>query len=933
MPKETLRLDKFIEMKPSTADGSSLALLSNIRCDISPNLVPEQNDDLVSQTAYMDYKTITVNGTLHSVGVTTAGVIIVDGASYGSMPGSKGKITIFGSVALIINPDSNASPAKIVTFGTDVENGVFDTSTTLVSNDLLETPGGVSDIDKFVVLNSKLAIALFVGDYKLQYVVLDDFDVYTSGMVIACEEFERQIIKFDVHYDEVDVDYAVFAYYDESGYLCFGRYDIASWFTDGETHDSAKFVKIVNPTDIYDGTIRCGPISSPDGSTLISLAVTLEKVFWQYYSEAWGTYIDNHDIEDEEDVLYSARLSNFPVTGSVLIEEFESGWTVNSIQKSKLPIYYPPVLDYHYADMRVFPGIAILSYEYNEVGLDTRLHYYEKLPGLTERWMNGFMCWSGEQPYDTTVGTPYLGIDDIHPKAFDSDTNHSDGNCYRWFQRYALMYTPSTHTPHTLSSAVGWKTSYYRSLIILHYPDGLTYGGYEGYTAELFSIAEYMEDGFEEWALYDDMTYYDDLGVEFSLCAQTITTGNFSIVPEMTDDMMFTYADREINRIEFAIGAVWPAVVIDDTTPLDTIITDLDFITLEETNTTSESIGFEAGTTRYAYSFIYDGYQESPLSVDKHDTTNTYSRYTVDIILTISANLVSLLSKRITGINLYSAPIEDGVETELYRLVKSLPLSYDMFSVSGNTYVARVQDNGNRLASFNAVAGFSESLKSVSVNRAIQCACLGYVFVADADVVNVDEKVPIGNIVIRSLPLQPSVFDYSENFVTLPFTALAMAEYNNRLYVFGSDEYAIVNPETMGIEFKSSSIGCLSTNHLVSTEYGIFIYFNNNVYAIESSIALPIGNPIKTSAYSSETDIIVLDDITTGVYLFYLKKRTSLLVMCSTDSVSIAYMYSIFNKRWVIYDMTHSECEQLPDSAYECDGIVYVNYDELVPES
>jgi hypothetical protein len=102
----------------------------------------------------------------------------------------------------------------------------------------------------------------------------------------------------------------------------------------------------------------------------------------------------------------------------------------------------------------------------------------------------------------------------------------------------------------------------------------------------------------------------------------------------------------------------------------------------------------------------------------------------------------------------------------------------------------------------------------------------------------------------------------------------------------------------MAIEYKSDALGCASYKFLVMTEFGIFVFFNDNVYAIDGATVIPIGNDIKISLYNAATPIVIPSLETMGVIsLHYFKKRNALCVV-GKDYV---YLYSIPNKRWMLY--------------------------------
>ena len=99
----------------------------------------------------------------------------------------------------------------------------------------------------------------------------------------------------------------------------------------------------------------------------------------------------------------------------------------------------------------------------------------------------------------------------------------------------------------------------------------------------------------------------------------------------------------------------------------------------------------------------FDGVSVSPLSDSYVEITDDNAAF--DIRYTLSFDLSDLrgISKRITSINVYSAIYSGGEALELYRLVKSFPLTNENFFING-IYRKRDQyDTNARLASFNPV--------------------------------------------------------------------------------------------------------------------------------------------------------------------------------------------------------------------------------------
>lgn len=333
----------------------------------------------------------------------------------------------------------------------------------------------------------------------------------------------------------------------------------------------------------------------------------------------------------------------------------------------------------------------------------------------------------------------------------------------------------------------------------------------------------------------------------------------------------------------------------------------------------TDGSGYDAGAVvRMKIAFVFDGVSVSPLSDSYVEITDDNAAF--DIKYTLSFDLSDLrgISKRITSINVYSAIYSGGEALELYRLVKSFPLTNENFFLndSGVYETGHQYDTNARLASFNTDSGYSETVDTVSLARRLQCACQNYLFVGDVDIHSRNfSGVNTSNLVVRSLPFQPSVFNYQEDFVVLAFTPTALVAHNNRIYAFGSDCYSIINPDTLGVEHTSYSCGAANKNHVTVCDFGVFVFYAKNVYHIDGQRITPIGEPIRSINNSVEaTNFTVNKSLVAahpkslssvyGTYLFieYLPSKQEIVVVFRSGLTSIGmFAYCIPRNKWSFY--------------------------------
>lgn len=357
--------------------------------------------------------------------------------------------------------------------------------------------------------------------------------------------------------------------------------------------------------------------------------------------------------------------------------------------------------------------------------------------------------------------------------------------------------------------------------------------------------------------------------------------------------------------------------------PLDIAL--LTATAIEDTGGTSSFV--KDDILRYKIAFVFDGTSVSPLSNEYYEVTDSVSDYFyVSLDLAFNQQQLEYISKRITAINIYRAPVIGVDESDLYRLAKSVELTRENFSYDPTDDVLKwtgYDDYGSALASFNADAGYSETQKTVSVSRKCQCICNNYLFAGN---VTIDSRDLVGintnNLVVRSLPFQPSIFNYSEEFCVLPFTPIALVPFNSRVYAFGSEQYAIINSDSLAIEHISNSCGISDKDHAVTTDYGIFVYYNHNLYHVNNAEVKSIGDVVREN--NSGSYAMSLADFDEEVFVGYVQSRNAVVILgCreetdSQDSIVMMFAYGIATGKWASYEISEASTDY-PISLYDKD--------------
>ena len=165
----------------------------------------------------------------------------------------------------------------------------------------------------------------------------------------------------------------------------------------------------------------------------------------------------------------------------------------------------------------------------------------------------------------------------------------------------------------------------------------------------------------------------------------------------------------------------------------------------------------------YAVSFLYDGYQESPLSPwSMYDPANTQQ---ITFTLRIYA---SGLSKRITHVNIYrSNGTGDSVPTGFFRLVDSISTKYGWSETAqphtspnwGNYYEKDFIDNRDDGSSYEARVGISEAIDNTLPKYGLSAKVNNYLYIADCSHIDIDNAT---NYLFKSRPFNFDQFNWLE---------------------------------------------------------------------------------------------------------------------------------------------------------------------------
>lgn len=352
------------------------------------------------------------------------------------------------------------------------------------------------------------------------------------------------------------------------------------------------------------------------------------------------------------------------------------------------------------------------------------------------------------------------------------------------------------------------------------------------------------------------------------------------------------------------------------------------------TATAAASTNFPVNSfSRYKFTFVYDGFQESPLSdFVQIDLGSSPKKYTIETRIWEP----NILSKRITHINIYrsenvisvaGSPDEDT--WGYYRFVKQKELdsSWDLVSpTSGEEYRKfNFTDGGKMSATYESITGVDEDIKTFNIKFSIGHMYNGSLFVADAKIKSLEDE---STYIFKSQVNRPQVFDYSKDFLVLPETVNALGSYGNRVFAFSDGAVYRIEPNNMILEHIYEGSGALSQRSIVSVDEGLFYADKNGIYhqagPVPQRISLPIEKGM-TYSYDSKSDDVPI--------LAWDPKRSSLLVFLkkSGSTVHFCLTYNLPRKRWDVVSIdtagvVRGSTMQFDGDVYYTDGYKMYNF-------
>lgn len=345
-------------------------------------------------------------------------------------------------------------------------------------------------------------------------------------------------------------------------------------------------------------------------------------------------------------------------------------------------------------------------------------------------------------------------------------------------------------------------------------------------------------------------------------------------------------------------------------------------VSLSAAAATGTSTSF-TGDKNYFYkiSYVYDGYQESPLSSDFMITqtgTPTQISVSVDLFNT------STISKRITHVNLYMAEGDEASSdpTGYYRLVKSIDINDQWVEAAddatspdwGVKKSHQFLHNGTSQGSYEARTGIPETLGNFTPSYKLSTVLNNQLFIANCKHPEIDNA---DLYLFKSRPFNYDQFNWVFDSLLLPDMPTAIKGFNGRIYAFTKSKTYRIEPNGMYIEDIFDGAGCLNSKSIIVTDYGMFFADDNNIYFHNGSTPRPIANPILTQTdadvenapTSSYTAWQLRSSPQKDVIMGFDNKRRALLVFfdiqysySGTQNRYYCWAYSLDSQRWDLWE-------------------------------
>ena len=323
-----------------------------------------------------------------------------------------------------------------------------------------------------------------------------------------------------------------------------------------------------------------------------------------------------------------------------------------------------------------------------------------------------------------------------------------------------------------------------------------------------------------------------------------------------------------------------------------------------------------------AYSLIFDGYQETPLTYLTQGTiTGEESRTggpaneewlqpegisiitdgagegfihyilgTVDVTVTVGSfpDRCSHVNYYIGFSNLTSANEPLGY----YHLVRTDVVDHTTPPPANFT----ITIDAALGASYEASSGHPEIVTNPTPGWALACQTEAHHIVGKCTVTGLSDA---GNYILKSEPYQFSNFNWISNFLRLPTAPTALIPFAGRVWAFDTHRIYKLDIGTMSIEDIEEGVGVDDPQQVIVTEFGLFFANPQGIYFSDGGISQNISEPI-LRAYDPGYPEGGWENATHawGPILMFDQERNALLVLTETSGDVSCFAYSLASRRW-----------------------------------
>ena len=313
----------------------------------------------------------------------------------------------------------------------------------------------------------------------------------------------------------------------------------------------------------------------------------------------------------------------------------------------------------------------------------------------------------------------------------------------------------------------------------------------------------------------------------------------------------------------------------------------------------------------YRFSFVYDGFQESPLGAARHIWSTGKQ-----VLLPFTFNTDNFPT-RVTALRIYRATSVSETNHNVggfYHFVGEMDLtnidasnlSTSSWQVglsgaikegdehSSNFKYIRYTDSGAAGATYETMSGLFEAMTDSNVQYKLSTQLNSSLFIANCNHHSQDTAT---NILYKSLPYKPSLINWALDFLKLPFVPTAIQAFNGRIYVFSQSQTLKIDPNNMFIEDEFSGAGCLNPDTVSISDFGMCYCDDNNIYLHTGQQPIPIGDSILTGD-AGRGYLDLLDTSSYSPKIIFDSKRKCFIVYFTT---TLAWSYNVIRRIWNIW--------------------------------